>query len=156
MNCEVKEWKRLSKLSVKWKNEWKCETLILHLYILRGTYVISCISGCGFEFRVRIWVIPNLHPKYRVLTESKPKPNQLGFHPLIRVRVWVNPAGLGLAAIPNKRCTMHHLTDLCTIALAFNCLYWSIKSFIYVLYPKKIIYVNVNKINDFATTKNIS
>jgi hypothetical protein len=39
------------------------------------------------QFRIlgTIWVIPNRHPKYRVSPE--PKPNQLGFHPLTRVRV---------------------------------------------------------------------
>jgi hypothetical protein len=43
-------------------------------------------------------VIPNPHPKYRVPPE--PKPNQLGFHPLTRVRVRVDPTGLGAVAIP--------------------------------------------------------
>jgi hypothetical protein len=71
-------WKQLSKLSVKWKNDWKCETLILHLYILRGTYVISFINGCGFKFRVRVWVLPHPHP-HELSGAPEPKPSQLGF-----------------------------------------------------------------------------
>jgi hypothetical protein len=48
------------------------------------------VSGVGLSH-------PTPHPKYRVTPE--PKPSQLGFHPLTRVRA--GPTGLVLFAIPS-------------------------------------------------------